>query len=181
MFWWFGYRYVCIELQNCSVLRTGVAFWRSPEELFLSREREETEMAQAIRAMQVTAMNGALAGTSQNIDTSVSLRTSNKVPNALLPTLSVRASLKDERDVLAIVAPATITSVIVLADAGAANALTAEDVTGTFLKVRKLLSGLSAVFSFLSELNNFLDLLCECPFGALASACSGYWGDGLAF
>lgn len=97
-------------------------------------------MAQAIRAMQVTAMNGALAGTSQNIDTSVSLRTSNKVPNALLPTLSVRASLKDERDVLAIVAPATITSVIVLADAGAANALTAEDVTGTFLKVQSVAS-----------------------------------------
>jgi len=100
-----------------------------------------------MRAMQVTAMNGALAG---SIDTSVSLRTSKKVPKARLPALTVRASLKHE---LAVAAPATITSVVVLADAGAANALTAEDVTGTFLKVRKLLSEFLLTFSFLLELN----------------------------
>lgn len=90
-------------------------------------------MAQAMRAMQVSAMNGALAG--NIVDTPVSLRNSKRVPVAgRRGTVSVRASLKkDERDVLA---PAAVVSAVVLADAGAANALTSEDITGAFSKVR---------------------------------------------
>lgn len=65
-------------------------------------------------------MNGALAGSS--------IVSGTKAPKAAarVPVLSVRASLN--RDALAVAG-------VVLADAGAANALTSEDVTGTFLKV----------------------------------------------
>lgn len=84
-------------------------------------------MAQAI------AMHGALVAGS--IDTlRVSTQYTPVKAAARLPALSVGASLN--RDALAVAAPA----VVVLADAGAANALTAEDVTGTFLKVRIILS-----------------------------------------
>ena len=76
-------------------------------------------------------MNGALVAGSIDAVPGTVLRAS----KTKAARLSVRASLKDERrDSLAVVAPA----VVLLADAGAANALTAEDVTGTFLKVRKL-------------------------------------------
>lgn len=91
-------------------------------------------MAQAMRAMQVTALNGSFAGSSQNVDTSRSLRSCSKsVPNTRRPAFSLRASMKGEHDV---VAPASIASIVVLADAGAANALTGDDITGAYLKVR---------------------------------------------
>jgi hypothetical protein len=93
-------------------------------------------MAQAMRAMQVTALNGALAGSSQTVDTSASFRSSRRVPKTRRPALSLRASLKDEHDAqVSVLAPAAIASLVALADAGAANALTAEDVTGAYLKV----------------------------------------------
>ncbi|KAG0614768.1 hypothetical protein M758_6G202300 [Ceratodon purpureus] len=97
-------------------------------------------MAQAMRAMQVTAMNGALAGSLVDVDTSVLLRGSRRVPRARRAALSLRASMKEEQEVRAVVAPAAIASVVVLANAGAANALTAEDVTGTYTKVQSVAS-----------------------------------------
>ena len=105
---------------------------------------EEAGMAQAMRAMQVTAMNGALAGSLVDVDTSVLLRGSRRVPRARRAGLSLRASMKEEQEVRAVVAPAAIASVVVLANAGAANALTAEDVTGTYTKVRYILCNCSA-------------------------------------
>ncbi|KAG0586143.1 hypothetical protein KC19_2G067900 [Ceratodon purpureus] len=106
-------------------------------------------MAQAMRAMQVTALNGSLAGSSQNVDTSVvSHRSSKRFPKSRRPALSLRASMEDGRDAqVAVVAPATIASFVVMADAGAANALTAEDVTETYMKVQSTASQVSNVAS----------------------------------
>lgn len=102
-------------------------------------------MAQAMRAMQVTALNGSFAGSSQNVDTSRSLRSCSKsVPNTRRPAFSLRASMKGEHDV---VAPASIASIVVLADAGAANALTGDDITGAYLKVQSAASQVSQAAS----------------------------------
>ncbi|XP_024395376.1 calcium sensing receptor, chloroplastic [Physcomitrium patens] len=97
-------------------------------------------MAQAMRTMQVTALNGALAGSSQSVDKSASLRISKRVPNSRRPALSLRASAKDEGDMLSAVAPSTIASIVVLADVGAASALTAEDVTQAYVKAQEAAS-----------------------------------------
>lgn len=105
-------------------------------------------MAQAMRAMQLTALNGALAGSSLNVDTPVSLRSSKKDPTSRRPALSLRASVKDERHAqVSVVAPATIASIIVLADAGAANALTADEVTQAYMKVQSTASQVSSAAS----------------------------------
>lgn len=107
---------------------------------------EETEMAQTMKTMQVLGMSGSLAGTSQFVDNSVSLQSAKGLSKCRRPAFSVRAHVKDEHSTLAVTTPATITSIVVLADAGAANALTSEDVTGTVLKVRESPSEFSPMY-----------------------------------
>ncbi|XP_024368870.1 calcium sensing receptor, chloroplastic [Physcomitrium patens] len=97
-------------------------------------------MAQTMKTMQVLGMSGSLAGTSQFVDNSVSLRSAKGLSKCRRPAFSVRAHVKDEHSTLAVTTPATITSIVVLADAGAANALTSEDVTGTVLKMESIAS-----------------------------------------
>ena len=104
-------------------------------------------MAEAMRALQVTALNGTLAGSSQNVDTSVSLRSSKRVPKTRRPALSLRVSMKDEHNShVSVVGPASIASFGVVADAGAANALTADDVAQAYLKVIYFFAEFAALF-----------------------------------
>ena len=110
-------------------------------------------MAHAMRAMQAAAMTGnkaaALPGSLPSLE-SISLRTSKTVGRSSSRlSLSIRASHAGKEDyrneVPALVAPVTIASTL-LANAGAAQALTAEDVTAAFLKVRILLADRSDKF-----------------------------------
>lgn len=79
-------------------------------------------MAQAMRALQVTALNGAL---SRNVD-----YTSKRFSSSRRPAFALRDYMKNGS--VAVVVPA---SIVVWADGGAANAITGEDVTEAYLKV----------------------------------------------
>lgn len=111
-------------------------------------------MAHAMRAMQAAAITGnkavALPGSLPSLE-SIALKTSKMVGRSSCsrPSLSIRASQAGKEDprseVPALAAPVTIASTL-LANAGAAQALTAEDVTAAFLKVRIILADLSVRF-----------------------------------
>lgn len=85
-------------------------------------------------------MAGSMAGCSlQSVDPHVALKTLKKVAKCSRTSFSVRASQmkKEEQktEILAVMAPVTIASTVLASNAGAATALTGEDVTNAFYQV----------------------------------------------